>query len=263
MRLHRKSVADMQDLKGRSTMTMLKVDTLEEAEAASAAGIDILSIHLDNWSPHMREAAGSCFVQVVLLYGIHSTYENYLRAALSAMMGGGDCIYCCPSLRTIELLAAEGIPIVGHAGLIPAKATWTGGFRAVGKSAISARLVFQQVKDLEAAGAFACEIEVVPERVATAICERTSLLLLSMGSGSGCDAQYLFAEDVLGQTRGHKPRHAKSYRDFNSEYARLQSERVLAFREFAADVLNRRYPGDEHRVPISDVEYMEFLKSLD
>lgn len=263
MTLQRRTVADMRDLKGGRTMTMLKVDTLEEAEAASAAGIDMLSIHMENWSPRMRQAAGSCFVQVVLLYGVHSTYDDYLRASHRALMDGGDCIYCCPSLKTVELLAAEGIPIVGHVGLIPAKATWTGGFRAVGKSAVSARFVFQQVKDLESAGAFACEIEVVPERVATAICERTSLLLLSMGSGSGCDAQYLFAEDVLGNTLGHKPRHAKSYRDFRAEYARLQAERVLAFREFAADVVTCRYPADEHKVPISDTEYNEFIKSLE
>ena len=38
-------------------------------------------------------------------------------------------------------------------------------------------------------------------------------------SGPGCDAQYLFAEDVLGCTRGHKPRHAKTYRDFAATLA--------------------------------------------
>jgi len=50
------------------------------------------------------------------------------------------------------------------------------------------------------------------------------------------DGQYLFAEDVLGYTRGHRPRHAKVYRDFAAEYRRLQQERVAAFKECVADV---------------------------
>ena len=66
--------------------------------------------------------------------------------------------------------------------------------------------------------------------------------MLSMGAGAGCDAQYLFAEDVLGSNRGHMPRHSKVYRNFAAEYDRLQAERVAAFGEFVADVGERRLP---------------------
>ena len=76
----------------------------------------------------------------------------------------------------------------------------------------------------------------MPVEVASAICERTSLFLISMGAGTGCDAQYLFADDVLGQNRGHMPRHSKVYRNFAAEYDRLQAERVAAFSEFVADM---------------------------
>ena len=73
--------------------------------------------------------------------------------------------------------------------------------------------------------------------IATEISRRmTRLSLWSMGSGAGCDAQYLFATDVLGETRGHIPRHSKVYRRFADEYDRLQRERVDAFREFVGDV---------------------------
>ena len=94
-------------------------------------------------------------------------------------------------------------------------------------------------------GRSAAEIEVVPARVAAEISKRTSLFLMSMGAGSGCDAQYLFAEDVLGYSRGHQPRHAKVYRNFRAEYDRLQRERVAAFKEFRADVESRRLSGGE------------------
>ena len=85
---------------------------------------------------------------------------------------------------------------------------------------------------------------------------------MSMGAGSGCDAQYLFAEDVLGHTRGHKPRHAKVYRDFRTELDRLQDERIAAFKEFRADVDSGAHPEDKHLVPVADSEFEAFMKGL-
>jgi 3-methyl-2-oxobutanoate hydroxymethyltransferase len=260
---NRPTVADLRALKGKRQLTMLFVETLDEAAAAAAAGIDLLSIIEPVWSQAMREAAGDCFVQVGLIYGQHCTYEDYLRAAHAGIMTGGDAFYCAGSLDTIAKLAAEGIPVVGHVGLIPARATWTGGFRAVGKTAKQAMQVYEHVKALEAAGAVGAEIEVVPARVASEISKRTALILLSMGAGAGADAQYLFAEDVLGYSRGHQPRHAKVYRNFRAEYDRLQRERIAAFKEFRADVETGAYPEEKHLVPIADAEFDAFMKTLE
>jgi 3-methyl-2-oxobutanoate hydroxymethyltransferase len=260
---HRLTVADLRAFKGKRQLTMLFVETPEEAAAAAAAGIDILSIVEHLWSPAMREAAGDCFVQVGLIYGQHCTYEDYLRAAHKNLTIGGDAFYCAASLDTIAKLAAEGIPVVGHVGLIPARATWSGGFKAVGKTAPEALKVYEQVKALEAAGAIAAEIEVVPERVASEIAKRTTLFLMSMGAGAGCDAQYLFAEDVLGYTRGHQPRHAKVYRNFRAEHDRLQRERIAAFEEFRADVESGAFPEKKHLAPIAEAELAAFLKALE
>mgnify|MGYP003323692143 CR=1 FL=1 len=46
------------------------------------------------------------------------------------------------------------------------------------------------------------------------ITKKVKLLTISMGSGSECDGQYLFANDVLGYTAGHMPRHARVYKNF-------------------------------------------------
>ena len=258
----RKTVAHLRALKGKVQLKMLYVETHDEAAAAAAAGIDILSIADPLWTPAMRKAAGDCFVQVGLVYGELCTYEDYLRAAHRAIGTGGDCVYCAASLDTISRLAAEGIPVVSHVGLVPFRATWTGGFRAVGKTAEQAISVYEDIKALESAGAFAAELEVVPARVATELSKRSTLLMFSMGAGAGGDAQYLFAEDVLGYTRDHRPRHAKTYRNFRAEYDRLQQERIAAFKEFAADVDAGRYPGPEHLVAIEDAEFRAFLERL-
>ena len=258
----RLTVADIRALKGKRKLSMLFVDTPEEAAAAAAAGIDMLSIIDPIWTPEMREAAGDCFVQVGLLYGQLVTQEDYLRAAHRVMQIGGDCVYCASSFGTIKAIADDGIPVVSHVGLIPSKATWTGGFKAVGKTAQSAMQVYEHVKALEEIGVFGVELEVVPDRVALELSMRTNLVLLGMGAGPYADAQYLFAEDVLGYTRGHKPRHAKTYRDFRSEMDRLQAERIAAFAEFKADVDTGAYPAADHSVTMKDDEYQAFLSGL-
>ncbi|MCF3638883.1 3-methyl-2-oxobutanoate hydroxymethyltransferase [Rhizobium sp. TRM95111] len=262
MKQMRPTVADLLAMKGKRQLSMLRVVTLEEAEAAERAGIDLVSVPPALLGPEFREAAPSVFAFPGLEYGDFATAEDYLRAAFGALRAGGDAVYCAAGLSTVRRMREEGIPVCGHVGLIPSKATWTGGFRAVGKTAASALDVWRQVKALEEAGAFAAEIEVVPGEVAGAISERTSMLMLSMGAGTGCDAQYLFAEDVLGQNRGHYPRHARVYRNFAAEFERLQQERVAAFREYAADVRSGAYPEKAHLVAIEAAELRAFLDAL-
>lgn len=263
MRHNRMTVADMRAAKGRRVLSMLYVETLDEAAAAAAAGVDVLSIIAPLWTPAMREAAGDCFVQVGLLYGELVTAEDYLRAAFAARVVGGDAYYCAAALDTVRRLAAEGLPVVGHVGLVPSKTTWTGGFRAVGKTAASALKVWRDMVALEEAGAFAVELEVVPARVGAELSRRSGLVTFGMGAGSGADAQYLFAEDVLGCTRGHKPRHARSYADFAAEYDRLQQMRIDAFAAFRAEVDSGAYPAPQHVVPIADEEFDSLLAALD
>lgn len=259
---NRATVADLLALKGKKQLTMLRVTSIEEAEAAERAGIDMLSVPPALLGPAFREAAPSPFVVPGLEYGDYVSAEEYMREAFKALKAGGDAVYCAAGLQTIRRMREEGIPVCGHVGLIPSKATWTGGFRAVGKTAASAFEIWRQTKALEEAGAFAAEIEVVPGDVAAAISGRTSMLMISMGAGSGCDAQYLFADDVLGSNRGHRPRHAKVYRDFAAEYNRLQDERAAAFKEFADDVRSGAYPAKGHLVGIDEAELQAFLRQL-
>lgn len=266
MRDGRPSVADIRAMKAAGQkLSMLYVTTPDEAAAAAAAGIDMLSIEGRFFDAAMREAAGRCFVQVGLPYGPHGalvTAEDYLRAAFAFMRLGGDCFYCAASLEIQKALCDNAVPVVAHVGLIPSQCTWTGGFKAVGKTAGSAKAVWDHVKRLEAIGCFGAELEVVPDRVAEVIARSTPLIMLGMGAGAGADAQYLFAEDVLGYTPGHKPRHAKTYRDFAAEYQRLQQERIGAFREFIADVRTGAYPEPRHAVPIADAELEGFLAAI-
>lgn len=257
------TVADLRAQKGKRQMTMLRYFTLDEAAAAEAAGIDIASVPDDVClHPDYRKVAPSIFTMSGLTHLEAGTPGEYLRWCGDVINRGVDAVYCSGSMQTVEFLAREFIPMVGHVGLVPARATWTGGFRAVGKTADDAMRLFEEVKAYENAGAFAVEMEVVPPEVASEISKRTSVLVWSMGAGGGCDAQYLFANDILGYTDGHIPRHSKIYRDFRTEYARLQEERIAAFREFAGDVETGAFPEAGHLVPMPDRELDAFRERI-
>lgn len=257
------TVADLRALKGQTQLTMLRYFSLDEAAAAEAAGIDIASVPPDVlFDPRYRDVAPGVFSMTGQTHLEAGTKEDYLRWGGDAIERGADALYCSGSLETVEYLAREYIPVVGHVGLVPARATWTGGFRAVAKTADSAMRLFEEVKAYENAGAFAVELEVVPEEVATEISRRVKILVWSMGAGGGCDAQYLFANDILGYTEGHIPRHSKIYRDFRAEYDRLQMERVAAFREFVADVQSGAFPEDNQLVRMEAAELEKFRSRL-
>jgi 3-methyl-2-oxobutanoate hydroxymethyltransferase len=259
----RPTVADLKARKGKGQLTMLRYFSLDEAAAAEAAGIDIASVPPELVThPRYREVAPTVFSMTGKTHLEYGAAEEYLRYAGEMLSKGADALYCSGSLQTVERLAREYIPIVGHVGLVPARATWTGGFRAVGTTAESAIALYNECRAYQDAGAFAVEIEVVPEEVATAISQRLDLLLWSMGAGAGCDAQYLFAEDILGEGKTRVPRHAKVYRDFAAEYARLQAERIAAFAEFRADVETGAFPEPRHLVRMDPAERDRFLDGI-
>ena len=204
-KLDRPTVADLLACKGKRQLTQVLVKSLEEAAAAEAAGIEMINLAGESFTPEYRAVMPRAFVTVGLEYGTYVTAEDYIRAAFSAMRTGADAVYCAASVGIIARMYAEGIPVCSHVGLIPSRCTWTGGYKAVGRTAQSALNIWHEVQRLQAAGAFCVEMEVVPDRVAAEISRRTAMLVISMGGGPGCDGQYLFAEDVLGINTGICP----------------------------------------------------------
>lgn len=242
------TVRDLLEAKGKRTLAYVQVARETEAVAAAQAGMDMIGTAFVPDRAHFAAAVPDTHFQYGLPWGRHANLTEALRDAMAAMTAGAQSVYCGYSPAIVEGLAREGVPVICHVGLVPPKATWTGGFRAVGKTAEQARMIWQQVQDFEAAGAFAVEMEVIPEALATEITKRTAMLTISLGSGAGCDVRYLFSADLLGENRGHIPRHAKKYRNFAAERDRLQAERVAAYADYIADVKGGTFPAAEHSV---------------
>ena len=260
----RPTVADVRANKGKYQYTMMRTETWDELAAAEAAGIDMVSVPPEMLcDKQFRSAAPSLFaVPGLPLYSAPATADDYLRWAFRMMEGGADAVYCAASFETVERMAKERIPVIGHVGLIPHFCTWTGGFKAVGKTAASAMEVYERCRRYEDVGAFGVEIEVVPPEVTAEIAKRTNLFLVSMGGGAGGDCQYLFACDVLGTNTGHVPRHAKKYADLAAEYARIQQMRIEACKHFVRDVQTGSYPADQYLVSAPKTEMDAFRKMM-
>src|SRR5258705_7035558 len=249
------SVYDLRQLKGKRCLTHVHVKSPEEAAAAETAGIDLLSCSFASAAAQARlplivAAAPKSFISGATPHGMASR-EEAIRTGFQALELGASSVYCSASPGMIEAMAREGIPVVGHLGMVPRHATWTN-IRPIGKSATEARQLYEQLKRLENAGAYAAELELVPHQLASYVCKKTSLFLMSLGSGSGCDSQFLFSDDILADYDERIPRHAKAYRNFCQEYQRLQQERITAFQEFAADVKAGRFPAPNNLVEMEE-----------
>ena len=264
------TVYDYLRCKGKRQLSVLFVHSADEAMAAEEAGIDMICTSHDapqygiynsfDELKRIREAAPSCFMQSGGAVNVASEYEA-MKLAHKYLEVGADVVYGGTwSYKWIRALRDENIPINSHVGLVPGKASWIGGFRAIGKTADEAAGVLQHTLELQEAGVIGVELEVVPPKVASIITKKVKIMTLSMGSGSGCDGQYLFAHDVLGNTQGHIPRHARIYKDFKKEFERLQVQRIEAFKSFHEDTINKKFDDPKITVGIDDKEYDKFLK---
>ncbi len=244
------TVKDLRDCKGKRVLVETLPFSPEEAAAAEEAGVDTMKARFDPARPDLaaavRAAAPNTFMAFSVPLVAAASAEEAVRLAYDAMRLGADAIMCQWSPRFVAAAAEAGVPVQGHAGLVPRKSTWTGGLRAVGKTLDEALGVFRDVKALEDAGAYAVEVEVIPAPLLAEISRRTTLLTSSIGGGGGGDVQFLFADDVLGNTPPPYPRHSKQYRQLHRMKAEMQRERVAAFREFAAEARSGAFPAAEH-----------------
>ena len=211
----------------------------------------------------MREAAPTAFMHCGAPDSFIPTIDEAKKFSFKILEHGFDMLYCNTRFDLIRELYKEGVPCLGHVGLVPPKRTWTGGFVAVGKTADEAMMVYDQCLKIQDAGGVAIEMECVPHKIAEVISTKVDPIVMSMGSGPGCDVEYVFGCDILGTTKGRIPRHAKKYRDFIEEFARLQQERENAFQEFYNDVHSGAFPEKKNVVEINEKELDTFLNNLE
>jgi 3-methyl-2-oxobutanoate hydroxymethyltransferase len=137
-------------------------------------------------------------------------------------------------IETVKKLVTSGIPVMGHLGLTPQSMHQLGGYRVQGRT--DGDVIVEAAKALQAAGAFAIVLELVPAELAARITAELTIPTIGIGAGVNCDAQVLVWTDLMGITK-KAPKLAKAYRN-------LRAEMLAATGEFAADVRSGQFPTE-------------------
>lgn len=258
------TVASIRALK-HSDQKMVEVTAAnaEDAIAAEAAGIELV-VADPSCLATVRAASQRLFLTSAIDFvpSPPITEDEVLRAAITAMEQGADAVHTSRRPETIRRLTDESIPVMCHVGFVPRKSTHIGGIRSVGKTADEALQLWDEIRRLEDAGAFAVECELIAANMMSEISKRTSMATISLGSGIDGDIIGLFTSDVCGEGE-HIPRHARVYADLNSLYEKIREEKHRALSEFSNDVRSGSFPSDAESINTTDDEVSKFVDYLE
>ncbi|GAA2972650.1 3-methyl-2-oxobutanoate hydroxymethyltransferase [Actinokineospora diospyrosa] len=138
----------------------------------------------------------------------------------------------------VQAITNAGIPVMGHIGFTPQSEHNLGGYRVQGRGETGDGIVADALA-LEAAGAFAVVMEMVPAEVAKRVTHELRVPTVGIGAGPDCDGQVLVWQDMAGLRRAKAPRFVK-------RYANIADTLLDAAKAFADDVRGKDFPAPEH-----------------
>jgi 3-methyl-2-oxobutanoate hydroxymethyltransferase len=155
--------------------------------------------------------------------------------------GGAEAVKLEGGRNRVDLvkrLVDEEIPVMAHIGLTPQSVHKLGGYSVQGKTAETAQILIEDAKMLEAAGAFAIVLELVPREIAAIITKELKISTVGIGAGIECDIQVLVLHDLIGLSFGRLPR-------FVRQYANIRDVMTEAVTSWMADVKEGNYPNEK------------------
>lgn len=155
---------------------------------------------------------------------------------------------------TVRRIVDCDIPVMGHIGVTPQSVNALGGYRVRGRSPEQAAQLLQDALALEAAGAYAVVLELVPAPLARIISQRLTIPTIGIGAGPDCDGQVQVLHDMLGLFTDFVPRHAKQYADLGQTIKG-------AFEQYAQEVRDGAFPTEKESFAM-DESLLTELKDL-
>lgn len=204
-----------------------------------------LPVTVDDLIPPARgvaRAAQRAFVVVDLPFGSYeSGPQDALATAVRLMKETGvHAVKLEGGARVapqIEAISAAGIPVVAHLGYTPQSEHSLGGPRVQGRAEGADRLA-ADAQAVQAAGAIAVVLEMVPAPVAQKITDALDIPTIGIGAGAGTDGQILVWTDMAGMT-DWSPRFAK-------QFAQIGVALQQAAADYADEVREGSFPAAEH-----------------
>ncbi|MGD9571629.1 MAG: 3-methyl-2-oxobutanoate hydroxymethyltransferase [Thermoleophilia bacterium] len=238
--------AEIHARKGGRRLVMLTAYDYPTALALDSAGLDLLlvgdslaevelgldttrAISIEGMAHHVRAVRnGARGTHIVgdLTAGSYETPEQAVESARLLMAAGADSVKLEGGLiAQVEAIIADGIPVMGHVGLLPQTAVV---YRREGTTPDEADRIAAEARALDEAGCFAIVIEAVPAELAERITRECSAPTIGIAAGMETDGQVLVIADLIGALP-NTPRFVKPKADVFGIVA-------AAAREFAQDV---------------------------
>ncbi|RLI35324.1 3-methyl-2-oxobutanoate hydroxymethyltransferase [Candidatus Bathyarchaeota archaeon] len=248
---------DLNNLKKKGKFVMLTAYDYQMAKILDETGIDLIlvgdslgmvvlgyqntkSVTMEDMIHHTRAVArGTKNTPIIgdMPIDSYNTVEDALENAKQLLEAGAHGVKIEGNRPLIvETLVKEGIPVMGHVGLLPQS---TDRFRLKGKKAMEAERILDDAIELDKMGVFAIVLECIPKSLAKKITETVNAPTIGIGAGIHCDGQVLVINDVLGFDEAFSPKYLKRYANIGREIRK-------AIVNFKDDVLNGKYPDEKH-----------------
>ncbi|HMJ66426.1 MAG TPA: 3-methyl-2-oxobutanoate hydroxymethyltransferase [Candidatus Binatia bacterium] len=176
---------------------------------------DTTHVTMADMEHHVRAAARA---RPKALLGADLPYQSYETASIAVenarrlIAAGAEAVKAEGGrsiLDQVKAFKVEGIPFIGHLGMLPQHVLEEGGYKIKGKTAAERDNLIVDATALAEAGAFAIVLELVQPDVAAEITARVPVPTIGIGSGAGCDGQILVTHDLIGMFPWFTPRFIK------------------------------------------------------
>jgi len=189
--------------------------------------------------------ANRAFVVVDLPFG---SYQGNSKEALNSAIrimkesgahgvkleGGAEVV------ESIQRIITAGIPVMGHLGLTPQSIYKFGTYTVRAKDEAEADKLKTDALLLQEAGCFGVVLEKIPAKLAKEVSESVHIPVIGIGAGPHCDGQVLVVNDMIGLTKGFRPR-------FLRQYLNLYDGILNAAQEYIRDVKSNDFPNDKEQ----------------
>jgi 3-methyl-2-oxobutanoate hydroxymethyltransferase len=142
--------------------------------------------------------------------------------------------------ESIERIITAGIPVMGHLGLTPQSIYKFGTYTVRAREEEEALKLKEDILILQEAGCFSVVLEKIPAKLASEVSGSLKIPTIGIGAGSACDGQVLVINDLIGLTKGFKPR-------FLRQYLNLYEQINGAVKEYVRDVKSGDFPNEKEQ----------------
>jgi len=142
--------------------------------------------------------------------------------------------------ESIERIITAGIPVMGHLGLTPQSIYKFGTYTVRAKEEAEAEKLKQDIMVLQDAGCFSVVLEKIPAKLAKEVRDTVKIPTIGIGAGPHCDGQVLVINDMIGLTKGFKPR-------FLRQYLNLFDQINGAVQSYVKDVKRGDFPDEKEQ----------------